>query len=58
MNSTNSPKDDDRRHTRRVPSNSVFYDKLFPILLIALGVLTVALIAIAAGVLLGIIQYR
>jgi len=57
MNSSNSPENRNRR-TRRVPVNSTFYDKLFPILLIALGVLTIALIAIAAGVLLGIIHYR
>jgi|GEM_PF-2199534 len=57
MNSSNSPENRNRR-TRRVPANSAFYDKLFPILLIALGVLTIALITIAAGVLLGIIHYR
>ena len=57
MNSSQQPKDR-TRHTRRVPANSIFYDKLFPILLIALAVITVALIVIAAGVLLGIIHYR
>lgn len=55
---SSKPPEEHRRHTRRVPSNSVFYDKLFPILLIALGLLTVTLILIAGGVLLGIIRYR
>ena len=39
----------------RMPSDSVFFDRLVPIILIALGVITVILILVAAGVLLGII---
>ena len=39
----------------RMPSDSVFFDRLVPIILIALGVFTVILILVAAGVLLGII---
>ncbi len=57
MNSSN-PSEERNRHTRRVPTNSVFYDKLVPILLIALALVTIALVVIAAGVLLGIIHYR
>ena len=57
MNSAPEPKGPSR-HTRRVPTDSFFYEKLFPVILIALGILTVALIFIAGGVLLGIIHYR
>ena len=39
----------------RMPSDSMFYDRLVPIVLIALGVITVALILVAAGILLGVI---
>jgi hypothetical protein len=37
----------------KMPDDSVFYDKLVPILLITLGVIMVLLIFIAAGILLG-----
>ena len=47
-----------KERTRRVPSNSIFYDKIFPIILVLLSIVTAALILVAAGVLLGIIQYR
>ncbi|UCG24313.1 MAG: hypothetical protein JSW55_19695 [Chloroflexota bacterium] len=39
----------------RMPSDSVFFDRLVPIILISLGVITVILILIAAGILLGVI---
>lgn len=39
----------------RMPSESVFFDRLVPIILIALGAITVILILVAAGILLGII---
>ena len=46
------------RDKSRAPENSVFYDKIIPILLIAMAVLTVAFIVIAAGVLLGFVPYK
>ncbi len=46
------------RHTQRIPEQSFFYDRLVPILLLILGLVMATLIAIAAGVLLGFIQYR
>jgi hypothetical protein len=38
-----------------MPSDSVFYDRLVPIILISLGIVTVILILVAAGILLGIV---
>ncbi len=55
--STPEPQDH-RQHTRRAPSQSVLYDRILPIVFIALGIIMAALIIIAAGVLLGFIQYR
>ena len=46
------------RDKSQAPENSVFYDKIIPILLIAMAVLTVAFIVIAAGVLLGFVPYK
>ena len=48
-----SPKSD-RSHA---PENSMLFEKIIPALLIVMGVITVALILFAAGVLLGIIHF-
>lgn len=53
-----SPSPNRPRHTRRAPKQSVFYDRLVPIIFVALGILMLALIVIAAGVLFGFVQYR
>jgi hypothetical protein len=51
----------DQRHTAihrsHMPANSLFYEKIVPILLAAMGILTAALILFAAGVLLGIVRF-
>ena len=39
----------------KMPEDSLFFDKLVPVLLITLGVIMVLLIFIAAGILLGFI---
>ncbi|HVN15349.1 MAG TPA: hypothetical protein VMT73_06380 [Anaerolineales bacterium] len=44
----------DRSH---MPQNSVFFEKVIPILLIGMGVLMLLLILFAAGVLLGIVHF-
>lgn len=44
----------DRSH---VPENSLLFEKIIPALLIVMGVIMVALILFAAGVLLGIIRF-
>ncbi len=40
-----------------VPKNSVFFERVVPALLVFMGVLMVALIVVAAGVLLGFIHF-
>ena len=42
----------------RMPAHSTFYDKVVPLLLLGMAVLTVVFIAIAAGVLLGLVPYQ
>lgn len=49
---------DRARHTRRMPSESLFYDRIFPLILVALAVVMIVLIVIAAGVILGLVHYQ
>jgi hypothetical protein len=42
----------------RIQSDSFFYTRLIPFILGALALLTVALIVVAAGVLLGVVPFR
>jgi hypothetical protein len=42
----------------RISAGSFFYTRVAPVLLVILAVVTLALIAVAAGVLLGIVPYR
>lgn len=46
------------RDKSRIPQNSLFYEKVIPILLIAMAVLTAVFIVVAAGVLLGFVPFR
>lgn len=50
-----------RRNTLRqkshMPEHSVFFEKIVPILLIAMGIIMAALVLFAAGVLLGIVHF-
>jgi hypothetical protein len=41
----------------RIPRNSMLFEKIVPIVLIIMGILTVVLILFAAGVLLGVIHF-
>lgn len=41
-----------------MPKGSTFYEKLVPICLLAFGLITLALILVAAGVLFGVITWR
>lgn len=52
------PKPSPERHARRAPQNSVWYERLVPILFILLAILMVGVILVATGVLIGIIPYR
>ena len=40
-----------------MPENSLFYEKIIPISMIVMGIITVALILFAAGVLLGLVKF-
>jgi len=40
-----------------MPKDSVFFEKIVPISLIAMGIITFGLILFAAGVILGIVQF-
>ncbi len=42
----------------RMPQGSVFYERIVPILLVTMGVVTLLLILFAVGVLLGVIPWR
>ena len=41
-----------------MPENSVFFDKVVPVVLIGLAVVTVVVVVIALGVLVGIVPLR
>jgi len=41
----------------RMPSGSLFFEKIVPLLLVLMGLLTVVLVLFAAGVLLGIVHF-
>ncbi len=41
----------------RAPENSLLFEKVIPILLVFMGILTIVLILFAAGVLLGLIHF-
>ncbi|MEW5988760.1 MAG: hypothetical protein AB1791_19195 [Chloroflexota bacterium] len=45
------------RRQSRIPRDSFFFERVFPILLIILGVITLLLIIVAAGILLGLIPF-
>ena len=42
----------------KMPDKSVFYDRVAPVLFIALGVIMAALVVFAIGVLTGIVPWR
>lgn len=50
--------DDRKNKTSRVPENSGFYNRVLPVVLIALAVVMVVLIVVALGVLLGYTPYH
>jgi hypothetical protein len=45
------------RRKSHMPQHSIFFEKVVPILLIGMGVVTAALVLFAAGVLLGIVKF-
>ncbi len=51
-------KNEEQRNSARIDSDSVFYNRVVPALLIGMGVIMVVLILFALGVLLGIVPFR
>jgi hypothetical protein len=52
----NMPDDSQTNKKSHMPEKSLMFEKVIPVLLILLGILTVALILFAAGILLGLIR--
>jgi hypothetical protein len=46
------------RGTSHMPTDSVLFERVIPVVLAALGIVTVVLILFAAGVLLGIVPFK
>jgi hypothetical protein len=46
-----------RNGKSHMPQNSVFFEKVVPVLLVILGIITLGLMLFAAGVLLGLIHF-
>ncbi len=46
------------RDRSRMPRDSLFYERMVPLILIGLGLVTLLLILVALGVLLGLVPFR
>ena len=58
MSETNHPENANRRRARsHMPQNSLFFEKIVPILLAGMGIVMILLVLFAAGVLLGVIHF-
>ncbi len=56
-NKTTSTQVDAPRRSSRMPGNSIFFEKIVPVLLVVFGIVMVGLVLFAAGVLLGLIKF-
>ena len=52
-----TPKKSAQTARSHAPENSTLFERVIPVLLVAMGILTVLLILFAAGVLLGIVHF-
>ncbi len=57
MSEITKPEKAGPRATSHMPEDSVFFEKIVPVLLIVMGVLMAVLVLFAAGVLLGIVRF-
>ena len=57
MTSQKSEHEASEKATNRMPSDSTFYDKVVPAILIIMGLIMLGLILFALGVLLGLIPF-
>jgi uncharacterized membrane protein len=46
-----------KNNKSHIPQNSLFFNKVIPVLLILMTIITISLILFAAGVLLGIVHF-
>lgn len=54
-----APQDPSRKPApHRMPEGSPFYERIVPLLLVGMGILTAALVLFALGVLLGIVPFQ
>lgn len=53
-----NPSDQSPKRSHRIRGHQTFYDRLVPLLLVSLALLTVAMIGIAAAVLFNLIAWR
>jgi hypothetical protein len=54
---TTSPQSSTPRRSSRMPGNSVFFEKIVPVLLVVMGIVMIGLVVFAAGILLGFIKF-
>lgn len=47
----------DMKNKSHMPKDSLFFEKIVPVSLLTMGVVTLGLILFAAGVILGIVQF-
>ncbi len=57
MSETAKPERTGTRTASHMPKDSVFFEKIVPMLLILMSALTAALVLLAVGVLLGIVRF-
>ncbi len=55
---SSQPSGSPTRHTRRMPTQSLFYDRIMPVIFVAIALIMIGLVIVAAGVLLGFVHYR
>jgi hypothetical protein len=48
----------EQKSTSRIDSDSIFYNRIVPVLLAGMGVLMAVLILLALGVLVGLVPFR
>jgi len=56
-NSNKSMKKSPTQNPSRIPENSTFHQKVVPILLVTMAVITTGLILFAVGILVGVISF-
>ena len=58
MQAPDGPGENKPEGESRIPAGSVFFRRVLPVFLVVMGMLTLGLILVAAGVLLGVVPWR